>query len=99
MSSAAPLPSDIPSQSPQEQGITALPAAEGASLLGKDKNIMMEHDKALQRLEQLQNELIGGERAGNCDSNLKRERALYSGLPPIWGGVCGCCCWYILVML
>lgn len=38
---------------------------EGVSSLGdKDKDILKEHDLALQRLEELQNELIGGEKAG-----------------------------------
>lgn len=36
-----------------------------SSLANKDKNALRDHEMAAQRLEELQNQLIGGEKAGN----------------------------------
>ena len=41
-------------------------SAEGLATFGsKDKVILREHELAFQRLEELQNELIGGDKAGD----------------------------------
>ena len=39
--------------------------------LSKDRQVLKEHEAALQRLEELQKTMIGGEKAGMCLANPK----------------------------
>ena len=39
-------------------------AAPGAKLVDNDREILAEHEKAIQRLELLQKDMIGGEKTG-----------------------------------
>lgn len=50
----------VTTESVQSVGF-GLPSAKGS---GNDEAILQEHEKAMQRLEELQREMIGGEKAG-----------------------------------
>ena len=59
----------ITTESVQSVGFGLLSAKES----GNDEVILQEHEEAMQRLEELQQEMIGGEKAGTLLSDVQKK--------------------------